>query len=296
MRKVWIILLFLTMSALIFLLKPWSKKSPASNNPEMGNFQEKSHAEVFRQDDKAIAPSKTSETITEKSVQIESGQASKGDDRPLYKKEECVACSMDGVQIQNETLSDFKIVDSSLKNITVTKTEMTGGSFYGSNMSGSTFEKLKTSDVKFTKADLTKSSFKGANLDSTFLSQAKLKGSEFSQSMIENSNFYQADLSEVSIVDSQFIGCEFGEANMDRMVAPLIVFDNSLFPHAKITNANLRNASFKGTNLYNVDFSGSDLSHANFFAARNFDTVKLDGANLCGAVKPDGMQFPCKKD
>ncbi|WP_353932170.1 pentapeptide repeat-containing protein [Okeanomitos corallinicola TIOX110] len=109
----------------------------------------------------------------------------------------------------------------------------------------------------FSRANLSNRDLSGRNL-----SYANLSGSNLSDTFMHKVNLRGADLSE---------------ANLFR---------------ANLLLADLREANLRSTNLIGADLSGADLRGADLTGARIRSgerlLVKLIGANLTGAIMPDG--------
>ncbi|MBD2568458.1 MULTISPECIES: pentapeptide repeat-containing protein [Anabaena] len=110
----------------------------------------------------------------------------------------------------------------------------------------------------FSRANLSNRDLSGRNL-----SYANLSGSNLSDTFMHKVNLRGADLSE---------------ANLFR---------------ANLLLADLREANLRNTNLIGADLSGADLRGADLTGARIRSgerlLVKLIGANLAGAIMPDGV-------
>jgi uncharacterized protein YjbI with pentapeptide repeats len=112
----------------------------------------------------------------------------------------------------------------------------------------------------------------GADLSGANLKEKDLSGRDLSHANLSNANLSDAFLHRVNL----------NEANL---------YKANLF-RANLLQANLRKANLREANLIGADFSGADLSGADLSGAKVGSAdrimVKLTGANLAGAILPDG--------
>lgn len=106
---------------------------------------------------------------------------------------------------------------------------------------------------------------------------AQLKEKDLSGRNLSNANLSNADLSDAFLHKVNLSGANLHKANLFR---------------ANLFQANLSNANLRETNLIGADLSGADLNGADLRGARVGSKdrllVKLTGANLTGAILPDG--------
>ena len=106
---------------------------------------------------------------------------------------------------------------------------------------------------------------------------AQLKEKDLSGRNLSNANLSNADLSDAFLHKVNLSGANLHKANLFR---------------ANLFQANLSNANLRETNLVGADLSGADLNGADLRGARvgtkDRILVKLTGANLTGAIMPDG--------
>ncbi|AMW29012.1 MULTISPECIES: pentapeptide repeat-containing protein [Arthrospira] len=120
-------------------------------------------------------------------------------------------------------------------------------------------------------SDLTNADFRGANLKERDLSGRNLSGADLSY----------ADLTDCFLHKVNLSGACLHRANLFR---------------ANFLQANLSYANLQEANLIGADLSGADLRGANLTGAKvgysDRLMVKLTGANLAGAILPDGTIHP----
>lgn len=111
-------------------------------------------------------------------------------------------------------------------------------------------------------------------------SRANLQNKDLSGRNMSYANLSGANLSDTFMHKVNLRGANLSEANLFR---------------ANLLLADLREANFRGANLVGADLSGADLRGANFMGARMKSgdrlLVKLVGANLAGAIMPDGKIY-----
>jgi uncharacterized protein YjbI with pentapeptide repeats len=119
-------------------------------------------------------------------------------------------------------------------------------------------------------SDLSGADFRGADL----------KERDFSGRNLSNANLSNANLTDAFLHNVNLQGANLKGANLFR---------------ANLLQANLSNACLRDTNLIGADFSGADLRGADLRGARigskDRVLVKLTGANLSGAILPDGTIY-----
>lgn len=116
------------------------------------------------------------------------------------------------------------------------------------------------------------SDLSGANLSGANLKEKDLSGRNLSNANLSNANLSDAFLHKVNLQ-----GANLEKANLFR--ANLL--------QAKLNNANLREANLIGADLSGADLRGADLRGAKV-GSQDRVLVKLTGANLAGAILPDG--------
>lgn len=125
----------------------------------------------------------------------------------------------------------------------------------------------KTSSVPKPNSDLSGKDFSHANLSNRDLSGRNLS----------YANLSGANLSDTFMHKVNLRGADLSEANLFR--ANLLLAD--------MREANLRSANLIGADLSGADLRGADLTGARIRSGDRL-LVKLIGANLAGAIMPDG--------
>jgi uncharacterized protein YjbI with pentapeptide repeats len=110
---------------------------------------------------------------------------------------------------------------------------------------------------------------------------ASLKERDFSRRNLSGADLTGADLSDTFMHNTNLQGANLTRANLFR---------------ANLFQADLRQAILSEANLIGADLSGADLRGADLRGAKwgsaNRRLVKLTGANLAGAIAPDGTIYP----
>lgn len=118
------------------------------------------------------------------------------------------------------------------------------------------------------------------------MSNADFRGANFKERDLSGRNLSGADLSYADLTDSFLHGVNLSGACLYRA---------NLF-RANFLQANLSYANLQEANLIGADLSGADLRGANLTGAKvgtgDRVMVKLTGANLAGAILPDGTIHP----
>lgn len=117
------------------------------------------------------------------------------------------------------------------------------------------------------------------------LSGADFRGADLKEKDLSGRNLSHANLSHANLSDAFLHKINLSGANLEKA---------NLF-RANLFQANLRNACLRETNLIGADLSGADLSGADLRGAsvgtKDRLLVKLTGANLSGAILPDGTIY-----
>ena len=113
-------------------------------------------------------------------------------------------------------------------------------------------------------------------------SGADMRGANLKEKDLSGRNLSNANLSDANLSNAFMHKVNLQGANLERA---------NLF-RANLLQANLARANLRQTNLIGADLSGADLSGADLRGAKvgSIDRllVKLTGANLAGAILPDG--------
>ncbi|AFY91979.1 pentapeptide repeat-containing protein [Chamaesiphon minutus] len=115
----------------------------------------------------------------------------------------------------------------------------------------------------------------GVDWSGTSLSERDLSGRNLS-----NANLSNTDLQDSFLHNTNLQGANLQKANLFRA---------NLF-QANLSNANLREANLVGADLSGADLSGADLTGARIKIGGRI-AVRLIGANLIGAIMPDGQVY-----
>lgn len=114
------------------------------------------------------------------------------------------------------------------------------------------------------------------------LSGADMRGANLKEKDLSGRNLSNANLSNANLSNAFMHKVNLQGANLERA---------NLF-RADLFQANLSKANLRGANLIGADLSGADLREADLREAKVGSTdrllVKLTGANLAGAILPDG--------
>jgi uncharacterized protein YjbI with pentapeptide repeats len=117
------------------------------------------------------------------------------------------------------------------------------------------------------------------------LSGVDWSGTNLSERDLSGRNLTNANLSHTDLQDSFLHGTNLQGANLHKAN----LFRANLF-QANLSNANLREANLVGADLSGADLSGADLTGAQIKVGSRM-TVRLIGANLTGAIMPDGKIY-----
>ncbi len=128
----------------------------------------------------------------------------------------------------------------------------------------------KTYQQQKRNSDLSGKDFSGANL----------KGRDLSGRNLSYANLSGANLSDIFMHKANLRGANLSEANLFR--ANLLLSD--------LREANLRFANLIGADLSGADLRGADLTGARIRSGDRL-LVKIIGANLDGAIMPDGKIY-----
>jgi curved DNA-binding protein CbpA len=117
------------------------------------------------------------------------------------------------------------------------------------------------------------------------LSGVDWSGTNLNERDLSGRNLSNANLSNTDLQDSFLHGTNLQSANLYKAN----LFRANLF-QANLSNANLREANLIGADLSGADLSGADLTGARIRVGAKM-TVRLVGANLTGAIMPDGNVY-----
>jgi curved DNA-binding protein CbpA len=119
-------------------------------------------------------------------------------------------------------------------------------------------------------SDLSGADFRGADLK-----EKDLSGRNLSNANLSNANLSDAFLHKVNLEGATLEGANLFRANLFQ---------------ANLSNANLRETNLVGADLSGADLRGADLRGAKV-GSKDRILVKLTGANLAGAILPDGTIY-----
>ncbi|WP_414565379.1 MULTISPECIES: pentapeptide repeat-containing protein [unclassified Anabaena] len=114
-----------------------------------------------------------------------------------------------------------------------------------------------------------------------------LSGKDFSKSNLSNK-----DLSGRNLSYANLSGADLSDTFMHKVILRGANLSEANLFRANLLLADMREANLRSANLIGADLSGADLRGADFTGARIRSgdrlLVKLIGANLTGAIMPDG--------
>ncbi len=115
-----------------------------------------------------------------------------------------------------------------------------------------------------------------------------LSGKDFSGSNLSNK-----DLSGRNLSYADLSGADLSDTFMHKVILRGANLSSANLFRANLLLADMREANLRSTNLIGADLSGADLRGADLTGARIRSgdrlLVKLIGANLAGAIMPDGV-------
>jgi uncharacterized protein YjbI with pentapeptide repeats len=117
------------------------------------------------------------------------------------------------------------------------------------------------------------------------LSGVDWSGTNLNERDLSGRNLANANLSNTELQDSFLHGANLEGANLQKAN----LFRANLF-QANLSNANLREANLIGADLSGADLRGADLTGARIRVGAKM-MVRFMGANLTGAIMPDGRVF-----
>jgi uncharacterized protein YjbI with pentapeptide repeats len=117
------------------------------------------------------------------------------------------------------------------------------------------------------------------------LSGVDWSGTNLNERDLSGRNLANANLSNTELQDSFLHGTNLEGANLQKAN----LFRANLF-QANLSNANLREANLIGADLSGADLRGADLTGARIRVGAKM-MVRFMGANLTGAIMPDGRVF-----
>jgi hypothetical protein len=117
------------------------------------------------------------------------------------------------------------------------------------------------------------------------LSGVDWSGTNLNERDLSGRNLSNANLSNTDLQDSFLHGTNLQGANLHKAN----LFRANLF-QANLSHADLREANLIGADLSGADLSGADLTGARIKVGTKI-MVRLIGANLTGAIMPDGIVY-----
>lgn len=137
----------------------------------------------------------------------------------------------------------------------------------------------------YRRADLTGRNFSGQNLSNADMRQANLTGA-----VLTGTNLSDADLRGANLTGASMDGADLSNADLRNANLTGAILD-----HANFFSADMGRVSLTGANLIGADLTNADLRDVDFSGAVITD-AQLHGANLRGAVLPDGTPYHSSLD
>jgi uncharacterized protein YjbI with pentapeptide repeats len=202
-------------------------------------------------------------------------------------------------------LIDYDFAGLSLARQDLSHADLTGSSFFGSDLSGCCFDFATAFGCDFREANLTEAS----------LVRTDLRGCHFAGGVLIGANLFAADLREgmqivrdskgefhvrnpdgreTSASTADFSGANLTNARLAGVIAFKTDFTDAIMRGCRLTRAHLRGANFSRCDLEGADFGQADIRDACFRDAilqgTTFDYANSAGANMQDTLsdKPHG--------
>jgi uncharacterized protein YjbI with pentapeptide repeats len=184
-----------------------------------------------------------------------------------------------------------------LRNVNISKANLRGAKLENVNFMNAKIESVNFTEAKLKSADFMGAKLAAANLKNANLTQALLLGADLFGAILESANLKEANLQEAKLegVNLRYANLEGANLKMARLI------------RADMVEANLKEADLAGSKIIGVHLTKADLTRANFTRACltqvnlseanltraclrevNLSEAILEGANLKGAIMPDG--------
>jgi uncharacterized protein YjbI with pentapeptide repeats/uncharacterized RDD family membrane protein YckC len=193
-------------------------------------------------------------------------------------------------KIQDMDLNKIQLSNSfgetSLFNLVLDNTDLSGVIFKSANLNEASFKKAKFrgvgEDGKWDTyddaiADLSQAQLKQVNFTDANLSRVPLNRSDLSRATLNRANLYSARLISANLSSSQLVSADLRST----------ILENAILTGADLTDAKLTEANLYGARLVRVSAIGTQLSNANLtktdWQSADLSEAYLDRANLSNA-------------
>ncbi len=215
-------------------------------------------------------------------------------ERCTIRRQDLVACPMEGVQVVDTTFFEVGLAGARLRGARMRDSSFEGAMMRGADLSravieGCLFRGSEAMEAVFRNADLVSSRF----VD-TPCGNASFEGAEVVGSLFSTSDLYAARFAHAILVRCRFENRRLGNAVLSRAD-----FSNAFILDCDFSNADLADADFRGALLVRANFEDANLTGAKFDGARllmpNLARVNLQAAERAAlnaaTVRPEDGVF-----
>jgi uncharacterized protein YjbI with pentapeptide repeats len=172
----------------------------------------------------------------------------------------------------------FYSVDSCLFNrIIFTRASLRKATFFAAEFYRADFASATLTSANLTSFKCSLCTFSDAHLDGAYIDQSYF--TEHADCTTEYSNFLNAHMNESFLRAVHFIRVNFASAFLTQVHGINVFFNESIFPHALLTNSSFRDSIIVKSNFDDADLSYTDLSNSQMTNV-SFIGAKLRGTNM----------------
>ncbi len=159
-------------------------------------------------------------------------------------------------------ISDSRFVATSLMDVDLTDTKLSGSDFSMSAIMDSRFDNAELRDTKFKATALKGASFEGADLTGSHFDTSDVQDVSFKAAILTNAKFRRCALKGAIFTKAVLDNTEFKQSDLGEVVLEDLTLNGTIFD-----GSSFKKTTFKNSTLINVSFHHSEVKHAIFDGA-----------------------------
>ena len=192
-----------------------------------------------------------------------------------------VGADLDGYDLQGADLQGAQMQGAILQGATMQGAALQGANLQGAQMQGAILQWAALQEADLREADLQKAQMRGAGMQ-----RAILRGATMQEATMQGAILWDAQMQGAQMQGATMRKTQMQGAQMQGSILEGADLERADLRRAQMQGADLQGAQMQGADLRGADLSLTDLSGANFYNAKNLNTVILTNAFYDAANPP----------
>ena len=204
------------------------------------------------------------------------GQSSLGDGKSQIRVDarmhtssgSCAFCDF-----SQKSMTRLRLRDADFSNSNFYRSNLSGGHFDGTDLSGAVFSKAYLVKTEGTRVNLEGAVLRDATLIQATLTESRFAGADLRRADLSEGDFTASDFSRADLSSSNARGADFTDAVMREARLPMANLDGATLARADFTAARAVDISLADADLTDAVLAGADLRSARGLTQGQLDTA-----------------------